>query len=685
MRAPFFPKLAVSGMKKNRQVYLPYLLTCIGTVMTFYILHSLSYSPLLAYMRGGNSVETCLGLGKFVIAVFSVLFLLYSNSFLNRRRYKEFGLYHVLGMGKRGLRHIIFWESLFVAIIGLGLGLVFGILFSKMAELLLANIMQSEINYVMHVEGKAILFTVEAYGCIFFILMVKSLITVQMTKALELFHSENLGEKPPRTNWLLAILGVGLLAAAYGIAVTIKSPLSALVSFFIAVIMVIIATYFLFIAGSVALCKILKNHKKYYYQKQHFISVSSMIFRMKRNGAGLASICILSTMVLVMLSSTSSMYFGMEDAIKGRYCREGEIAIHLSNFNDLDGGNEETLLEAYAQVFERHGVTPKNVLQYVYAETSGPMEGSRLILEEDYAGGFDEIANYDKLREVEMIPVKDYNRLMGTNLTLGKGEAYLYETNVTYQEKNFSILDVSWEIKGKLTEMFPLGESEASIVPNLVLIVGDEHEVDPLFQYQVGEYGYQPVSVRWYYGYDLGVSNEKSIEVYDDLRAVFREENLEFVKNLQGGYSYFSSCLAKERDDFLGTYGGLFFLGIILSILFIAAMALIIYYKQISEGYEDQGRFEIMQKVGMTKKDIKKSINSQILTVFFAPLVLAGIHLVFAYPLIWKILQLLYVRNLTLLICITITDFIVFGLFYALLYQLTAKVYFRIVSGGAPE
>ena len=682
MRAPFFPKLAVSGMKKNKQIYVPYLLTCIGTVMTFYVLHSLSYSPYLGQMRGGRTVETSLGLGKFVIAAFSVLFLLYSNSFLNRRRYKEFGLYHVLGMGKRGLRRIIFWESLFVAVIGLAFGIISGILLSKMAELLLANILNSEVSYAMHVEPAAILFTVVGYGIIFFILMVKSLITVQMTKALELFHSENLGEKPPRTNWILTILGIILLGGAYWIAVSIKSPLSALVTFFIAVIMVIIATYFLFIAGSVALCKVLKSNKKYYYQKQHFVSVSSMVFRMRRNGAGLASICILCTMVLVMLSSTSSMYFGMEDAIEGRYCREGEIAIHLFSFDDLEGENEEKLLEVYGKVFEKHGVTPKNVLKYVYAEAEGLIDGSELVVEGGPQGTLEDAAVFDKLRQVEIIPLEDYNRLMETNLTLGEGEAYLYETNACYRENSLSILGVSWEIKGKLTEMFPIGENEASVIPSIVLIVGDKHSADPLFQYSEGPYDYHPVSARWYYGYDLGVSDEKSIEVYNELRNAFWSEELSFTRNGNGGYSYYSSCLALEKDDFIGTYGGLFFLGIILSILFIAAMVLIIYYKQISEGYEDQSRFEIMQKVGMTKKDIKKSINSQILTVFFAPLILAGIHLAFAYPMIWKILKLLYVRNLSLLISLTIVDFIVFGIFYAVLYKLTARVYFKIVSGG---
>ena len=684
MRGPFFPKLALSGIKKNGQIYFPYLLTCIVIVMMFYIMHSLGDSPLMKEFKGGGNVATCLGLAKFVIAVFAFLFLLYSNSFLNRRRYKEFGLYHVLGMGKRGLRRIVFWESVFSGIIGLGGGLICGILFSKLAELLLANIVLSEVDYAFRVDGKAIFFTTGMFGFIFLLLMVKSLITVQLTKSLELFQSEKLGEKPPKTNWVLAILGLIILVTAYVISCTIKAPLTALFAFFIAVIMVIVATYFLFIAGSVALCRILKNNKKYYYQKNHFVSVSSMIFRMRRNGAGLASICVLCTMVLVMLSASSCMYFGLQDTINGRFCRDMEISLHPPKLSVLENGGNEQLFTAINQIFENEGVTPENVLHYIYLETTVVIEGTQVLdgrdIEEEL-NGISDIAQIDRLKYLVVVSSDDYNRIMETNVTLSDDEALIYSTDGKYHESIFSLWGKDWRIKQVLKEMFPIGELEASVIPVFVLVVPDLSIFNPLLQ--VKEDGTSDMVLNWYYGCDLDESKEKVIEVYNHLRSgLFRRDELSFIKEESGGYSYYSTCKIADFDEMVGLYGGVFFIGIILSTLFIFAMVLIIYYKQISEGYEDQKRFEIMQKVGMTKKDIQKSISSQVLTVFFAPLVLAGIHTAFAFPMIWRILRLLYIQNLKLLILLTIAAFLLFGVFYAILYGLTAKVYYRIVSGN---
>ena len=321
MKTLFFPRLAINGIKNNKKLYFPYILSCIGMVMMFYIIHSLSYSPLLREVRGGSSIEAVLTLGKFVIAVFGLLFLFYTNSFLVKKRYKEFGLYNILGMDKHSISRIILCESVTVSLVGLVCGIGLGIAFSKLAELGLLNAIQKEIDYRFTVTSEAVLFTVLIFGIIFLLLTVKSLIQVRHLKPLQLLKSENAGEKPLKANWVFALLGVILLGTAYYIAVSIKTPLSALTIFFIAVIMVIIATYLLFMSGSVALCKILQKNKKYYYKKQHFISVSSMAYRMKRNGAGLASICILSTMVLVMLSSTTSLYFGKNDSLKARFTR----------------------------------------------------------------------------------------------------------------------------------------------------------------------------------------------------------------------------------------------------------------------------------------------------------------------------------------------------------------------------
>ncbi|MBQ0084515.1 MAG: FtsX-like permease family protein, partial [Clostridiales bacterium] len=296
MKTAFYPKLAFLGIKKNRKLYLPYILSCIGMVMMGYIVQSLSYSPVLKQMRGGSNMEAILSIGKFVIAIFSLLFLFYTNSFLVRRRFKEFGLYSILGMGKNGIAKIVLFESLFSAFFGLAGGIGLGILFSKFAELGLLNAIKAPIDYSLHLSGEAISFTAMVFGIIFILITIKSLITVAKCNPLELLRKENLGEKPPKTNWVLAVAGAVLLISAYIISVTIESPLSALSLFFVAVIMVIAATYMLFVSGSVALCGILRKNKKYYYKKNHFVSVSSMSYRMKRNGAGLASIRILATM-----------------------------------------------------------------------------------------------------------------------------------------------------------------------------------------------------------------------------------------------------------------------------------------------------------------------------------------------------------------------------------------------------
>ena len=295
-----YPRLALSGIRNNRKLYVPYILSCIGTVMMYFILHSLSLSPLLHETRGGDNLEIILSLGKYVIAAFSLLFLFYTNSFLIRRRYKEFGLYSVLGMDKRGIGRVVLWESLFVSLLGLAAGLLFGIAFSKLAELGLLRAIQSDVDFRFYLSWEAVLSTLLLYGGIFAALMLKSLWQVGRTKPLELLKSENYGEKPPKANWFFALLGLGLLGVAYYLSLSIQSPLKALMLFFVAVLMVIAATYLLFMAGSVTLCRLLQKNKKYYYKKNHFVSVSSMAYRMKRNGAGLASICILCTMVLVM-------------------------------------------------------------------------------------------------------------------------------------------------------------------------------------------------------------------------------------------------------------------------------------------------------------------------------------------------------------------------------------------------
>lgn len=675
MKTAFFPRLAWSGIRKNRKLYLPYLMSCVGMVMMYDIVHTLSCSPLLQEMKGGSNVAAVLSLGKFVIAVFSALFLFYTNAFLMRRRFREFGLYNILGLDKRGIRRVILWESLFVAAIGLVGGIALGVALSKLAELGLLNAIRQDIDYRFTVSPEAIGMTLLIYSGIFLLLTLKSLWEVRKCRPLELLRSETVGEKPPKANWALAVIGLLLLAAAYYMAVTIQSPLTALTVFFVAVIMVILATYLLFIAGSVALCKALQKNKKYYYQKQHFVSVSSMAYRMKRNGAGLASICILATMVLVMISSTSSLYFGSNDSIQARFFRNHEIALETKSLDNLSDDSVAKVRAVYQEAFDHHGFTPENVCEYRFAGIAGLVTGNRVEPTPDSL-------DYDRVRMLYFVSVDDYNRVMGTELSLSAGEAYLSTLRCQYDEDTLSVWDMKLKLVGRLDDFISISEAQVMVVPSLCLVVPDYETLRPL-EGKTDKNGDSMLSHGYYYGYDAAVSDEEAIAIYHDQTRALPQ--VDFLAESENGYRYFGGCLAEEKSDFFTTYGGMFFLGILLSVVFLFAAAMIMYDKQVSEGYEDQARYEILQKVGMTKQDIRKSINSQILTVFFAPLILSGIHLAFAFPLVWKLLQLFNLRNLSLVIGVTAAAFVCFAVFYALIYRLTAGAYYAIVAAGGED
>ena len=670
MKSLLYPKLAISGIKKNRKIYLPYILSCIGMVMMFYIIHSLSYSPLLHETKGGSSIEYILSLGKFVIAIFSLIFLLYTNSFLTKKRYKEFGLYNILGMDKKGIGKIVLWESFTVAFTGLFFGIALGILFSKFAELGLLNTVHKSIDYRFTVSKDAVCFTALIYLCIFLLIMLKSLIAVIKYNPLELLKSARKGEKAPKSNPVFALLGIIILLAAYYIAVSIKSPLTAIMLFFIAVIMVIAATYLIFISGSVSLCRMMQKSKRYYYKKQHFVSVSSMSFRMKRNGAGLASICILATMVLIMLSSTASLYFGEEDTMKSRFPKSTEFITEMQTVDNLTKEKADEIKSEYEKLFKSENFTPENPYNYRYASISGMLKNNRI--EPDSNAG-EELLNFDNVRILFFIDASDYNRIMHKNLKVEKGEAYLYETRCNYDKSNIIIKDVDFKISGKISEKISIGEANTNVFPSLMLVIDNLNQLNPL-DGLTDSYNQKMLTHKYYYGYDSSLSDKETANIYN------LQSELADLLCEKSGYSYLGGCISIERESFYTTFGGLFFIGIMLSAVFIFAAAMIIYYKQVSEGFEDKARFEIMQKVGMTKKDIKKSINSQVLTVFFAPLIFAGLHLAFAFPLIWKLLQLFNLQNLKLVILITVISFVCFGIFYSLIYKITAKAYYSIVS-----
>lgn len=614
-----------------------------------------------------------LGMGSFVMAAFAVLFLFYTNSFLIRRRNREFGLYNILGMGKGNLAKVLAWETVIMALISIAGGEVLGIALGKLFELLLVNIVDGTVQMQFTVSVPATTMTTILYLAIFALLFLRSLVTVCKTNAAALLRSEACGEKPPKANWVFGLAGFLILGAAYYIAVTIKQPLTALAVFFIAVLMVIAATYLIFISGSVVLCRALQKNKRYYYQKNHFISVSSMAYRMKRNGAGLASICILATMVLVMLSSTTCLYFGKEDALRTRY--PSDLSVELRFAKDEGGMDEANIAIARGMiedVIKQDGLDVQGQFDIRSAWFSGLLTGNTFSRAEEST-----LMDYERAVDLTVLPLEDYTRMTGERLTLEPGEAYLCSPRMAYTQPDIRMGELTYQIKGQLPSFGGFGADSANITTTIYLIVPDFDAAVNALRTQNTRY---PVVVSWQYSFDSGSPDEAQIAFLRDMMGTFADNREGLVYA-----SYTVESIASNREDFVGTYGSLFFLAILLSIVFLAAAVLILYYKQISEGYEDQARFEIMQRVGMTKTDIRKSINSQLLLVFFLPLLFAGLHLGFAFPFVHKMLVLFNLTNLKLLIGTTVVTFAIYAVFYTLVYRITSNSYYSIVAGAKED
>ena len=666
MKALFYPRLAWTGIKNNRRLYLPYILTCIGMVAMFYIMLSLSTGEFLDKMRGGTTLGSVLGLGAGVIGFFAVLFLFYTNSFLIRRRKKEFGLYNILGMGKRNIARVLFSETLILAAVSLVFGLILGAALSKLAELGLAYFVESDAGYDFTVYPTAMGYTVLLFVCIFLLLFFKSVGQVGLSNPVELLHSESVGEKPPKANWVFGVLGIVILAAAYYISVTIEQPVAALGWFFIAVLMVIAATYLLFIAGSVLLCRILQKNKRYYYKPNHFVSVSSMAYRMKRNGAGLASVCILITMVLVMIASTSCLYFGKNDVLRSQYPHDFNFTVDFDTLDEVTQENIDKTKAAIDAFMDKNGGISFGICGKSDRVTGELRDGVF------YMG--DDVYDPEHSTFLYIIDLADYNRNTGSSYRLNDGEALVFASSRTYDHDTIRI-EGGREykvVKSDGTIDF-IRDTDMLGFSAVYIVVPDFYSSAEDLLQATEKQGVSQPWLQWRYQFDSPADYLTQLEIEEGIWDVIAQAH-------SGGYGL--SSLAGARDDFYGSFGGLFFLGIMLSIVFIIAAVLIIYYKQVSEGYEDQSRFEIMQKVGMTKKDIRKSINSQMLTVFFLPLLFAIVHLGFAFPMINKLLLLFGLDNLGLLLLTAAISALVFALFYIIVYRVTSNAYYSIVSGA---
>ena len=680
MKLGFYPRLAWSGIRKNKRLFVPYILATAGTAAVFYILFFLASSNFFDNMRGGSSTKMVLSFGVFVIVAFALLFLFYCNSFLVRRRYKEFGLYSILGMNKHNISRILAWETLFTALLSLLGGVFIGVLLSKLAEMAMLKVLGGTADYALHISLPAIEYMLLYFGGIFLLIFLNSVVRIRRLSASELVRSENYGEKPAKANPILGGLGVLVLGVAYYLAVSIEQPLQALTVFFIAVLMVIAATYLIFIAGSVVMCRLLQKNKRYYYKPEHFVSVSSMAYRMKRNGAGLASICILATMVLVMISSTSCLYFGGEESLHAIYPRDivtSSVILIGDEYADA-----ETEIEALRSSISAAiaGRPVSNVMDYRSFSLDAVVEQGHVMTNDSALSEFG-LVSASKVASFLFIPLSDYNRAAGAHEILGDGEVLVHASRTSI---DFDTLDidgtVQLTVKRELDEM-PLisGSSAASVLPTITVIVPGLDELALKLADAENPFGGPAFNyTSWNYCFDTPLKDDDYASLYLDVMSALRDKNIE--DEHMGFYSYSVESLEYNRSDFAGTFGGLFFLGVILSLVFGCAAVLIIYYKQLSEGYEDAGRFEIMQKVGMTKQEIRRSINSQLLTVFFLPLLFAGLHLCFAFPFIRKILYMFSFYNTSFLIWTTVISFLVFALLYALVYKKTSNTYYKIVS-----
>lgn len=623
-------KLALSNIKNHKQIILPFILTCIVNICMFYNMISLTIDEELVR----SSVRFVLELGVIVIAFFSIIFTFYTNSFLVKRRLKEFGLYNILGMEKKHVSVIVLFESIIIMFVSILLGLLTGILFNKLFGMLLIKLAGLSVSFGFKVSMTSLVVTTILFLFIFFVNYINTVRHIYKNNPIDLLKGSEVGEKEPKIKWLTLILGITSLSTAYYFSQTTKSVFDALMLFFVAVLLVIVGTHFLFQAGSIAILKALKNNKNFYYKIGNFTSISSLMYRMKQNATGLANICILSTMVLVMLSSTVCLYMGLEDYMNVSFPREFQVNIEVDsreNFNEIVNEFNTQLIN--------EGIKPKNEKITLKTIAIGDFIDNKFDM---YQGKQFKLGTM-----VIFIDLNEFNNSEGKDYTLNSDEVLIYPLNGKYNFDNFVYGDKEFKVKEVIKKLDDYTTLESRLMPTYYVVLDDIFSIN------------QKVYLR----YDFDLYEEIDIA---KISALF-----------EGGYISGRNETQKEMLSLNGTF---FFLGVFLGTLFIVATCLIIYYKQLQEGYDDKKRYEIMQKVGMEHSTIKSSINKQILIVFFMPLIFAIVHIGFAFKMISQLLLTIGVYNPTLFIyCILATIFI-FSLIYLLIYKLTSRVYYNIIQ-----
>ena len=659
-------KLARTNIRKNSKTILPYLFTCIMTTTMFYILCSLSKNQGIMSMPGGLDLQLVLSLGMYVIGIFAVIFLFYTNSFLMKQRKKEFGVFNILGLEKRHIAKVIGYEVLMITVISIGLGLVFGILLDKVMYLILLKLFDAPIALGFYISKKAFVITILLFLAIHFLIFLNSIRQIHLANPIELLNSGNYGEREPKNKWVLTILGLLCLLVAYYISITTKNIFAVLGLFFIAVILVMIGTYLLFTSGSITFLKALKANKNYYYRTKHFISVSSMMYRMKKNAIGLANICILSTMILVVLSTTISLWVGFDDILRTRYPKEFSIEQNLKiNDTTLYGESLQDLNEEVKNVVAKQGLSMKEVESYTGLKFSALKENNNFYIDTENQS----VEDVNRMYSLYFILLEDYNATMGVDDSLEENEILVCTNDKGEQEKELNLLDQTFSVKRYVKDI-PFGRKDYFSDKYYLVVLPNAKTLQSIAKTQKKLYGKVASSIKNYISFETNGTKKENLALNDKLKEEVSGENQN---------CYIESRAASYKNA-VSLYGGFLFIGIFLSALFVMATILIIYYKQITEGYEDKKRFEIMQKVGMSQHEIKGAIQSQILTVFFLPLLMAGVHIVFAFPIIYRILMMFNLYNKKLFILCTIACFVAFAFIYSIVYMLTAKTYYSIVK-----
>ena len=664
MSSKIYGKLAITNLKNNRKTYAPYILMAVLSVMMYYIVGGMA--------QGNNglskNVKMIMGYMNGLLMIFSVIFLFYTNSFLIKRRKREIGIYNILGMGKGHIAKMLAIEAVITAFISIFGGILLGIVFGKLMYLVLGKLLHYDISVKVTVEIPVLEKTFVFFMAIFVLILLYNLLQIRIVSPVELLHGSNQGEREPKTKWLLAIVGAILLGTGYYIAQTTGNPLDAMTKFFFAVVCVVLGTYGLFIAGSIAVLKMLKKNKKYYYQAKHFTAVSGMVYRMKQNAVGLANICILSTMVLIMVSTTVCLYVGMNDIISVRYPRECEVTIYRTNTQ-----TEEKVHTIIEEIIRKNNTKAENERIYHSGELTGYLDGNKMILDPD------KYYSDKTSSSVVLIPLADYNRLEEKNEILNDGEVLLFSTQTkSYGQNEIYLDDTKFHVKKELDKSKLDEKNNDKDIPITYMIMKDEEQILNILKQtyekstQNDETKASLMTMTYYEAFDMKGSSELKKNVEQQIRTALSEQVPET----------FCSCSGRQinKDSFYELYGSLFFMGMYLGFMFLMVTVLIIYYKQISEGYDDKGRYKIMQQVGMDKQEVKKSIRSQVLMIFFLPLIMAIIHVAAAFKVITKLLAMFSMTNITLFIECTIATIIVFAVIYCIVFMVTEREYYRIVK-----